>query len=315
MYIRNFAIALLLSLISSTAFAADTPDFSLQKVADKAYAAIAAKGGRAGANAGVIVGSNGVVVVDSFVDAAPARALLAEIRKLTNLPIRYVVNTHYHIDHAGGNAVFAQEGATILAQRNVRGWLRTENLKFFGADPKPEARARVEALVLPDIVFSDGVDIYLGTRLVQVRYMAGHTGGDAVVMVPDANVVFAGDLLWRKHLPNLVDATTDAWVKTLDELLARHASAVFVPGHGDLADPQDVRDFRQYLVDLRAAVKETQAQGMAGQSLQDAALPRLKEKYGTWGFFEAFAKRNIAQTAAEWSGEKKVPAAAESGVR
>ncbi|HZE25183.1 MAG TPA: MBL fold metallo-hydrolase, partial [Blattabacteriaceae bacterium] len=112
---------------------ADSADFTVKKVGEGVYAAIGADGGKAGSNAGFIVGSNGVVVVDTFEDVAPARDLLTEIRKITNLPIRFVVNTHYHLDHTGGNAVFAQAGATILAQRNLRSWLRTENLKFFGA--------------------------------------------------------------------------------------------------------------------------------------------------------------------------------------
>lgn len=146
-------IALLLPiflLLSWLASAAQTPDFTVKKLADGVYAAVSPDRSKAGSNAGFIVGPNGVVVVDTFVDVSPARDLLAEIRKVTDLPIRFVVNTHYHLDHTGGNAVFTKEGATILAQRNLRGWLRTENLKFFGATPKPEDKARVEALVLPD---------------------------------------------------------------------------------------------------------------------------------------------------------------------
>jgi cyclase len=248
-----------------------------------------------------------VVVVDTFEAVAPAEKLLTEIQKLTRLPVRYVVNTHYHLDHTGGNAVFQKAGATILAQRNLRGWLRTENMKFFGADPKPEAKARVEALVEPDMVYTDAVEIFLGNRVVQVRYMLGHTGGDSVVTVPDANVVFGGDLVWQKHLPNLIDATTDAWVKTLDELLTQHPSATFVSGHGDVATVDDVRDFHDYLVTLRAAVAKAQGEGKSGQELMNAVLPQLQDKYGTWGFFKGFSTRNIQQTAAELKGEKKVP--------
>ena len=296
-------------LITSLAFAAEGPDFTVKKLADGVYAAVSGDSSKAGSNAGFIVGSNGVVVVDTFQDIAPAKELLAEIRKVTDLPIRFVVNTHYHLDHTGGNAVFAHEGATIVAQRSLRGWLRTENLKFFGPNPKPEAKARVEALVLPDMVYSDAVDIYLGSRVVQVRYMLGHTGGDSVVAVPDANVVFAGDLVWQKHLPNLIDATTDAWIKTLEKLLLDHSSATFVSGHGDIARPQDVRDFQDYLVFLRDAVAKAQGEGKSGQQVVDAVLPQLQEKYGSWGFFKAFSTRNILQTAAELKGEKKVPVA------
>lgn len=308
MKLRTTASFFLL-LIGSLAFAADGPDFTVKKLADGVYAAVSSDGSKAGSNAGFIVGGNGVLVVDTFLDPAPAKELLAEIRKVTDLPIRFVVNTHYHLDHTGGNAVFAQAGATIVAQRNLRGWLRTENLKFFGTNPKPADKARVEALVPPDLVYTDAVDIYLGSRLVQVRYMLGHTGGDSVVTVPDANVVFAGDLVWQKHLPNLIDATTDAWVKTLEKLLQQHSSATFVSGHGDIATPQDVHDFHDYLVFLRDAVAKAQASGRTGQQVVDAVLPQLQDKYGNWGFFKAFSTRNILQTAAELKGDKKVPEA------
>ena len=298
--------------LSSLAIATDTPDFTVKKLAEGVYAAISADGSKAGSNAGFIVGSNGVVVVDTFVSVAAARDLLAEVRKVTNLPIRFVINTHYHLDHTGGNAVFAEAGATIVAQRNLRGWLRTENLKFFGANPKPEDKARVEALVLPDEVYSDALDIYLGPRLIQVRYMLGHTGGDSVVIVPDANVVFGGDLIWQKHLPNLIDATTSEWVKTLEKLLADLPSATFVSGHGDVASPDDVRDFHDYLVTLRDDIAKAQAAGKSGQDLVDTVSAQLKDKYGQWGFAR-FMPLNIAQTAVELSGTKKVPVPATAG--
>jgi cyclase len=323
MKLRAMAIFCFL-LIASRAFSLDGPDFTVKKLAEGVYAAVSGDGSKAGSNAGFIVGSNGVVVVDTFQDVAPAKELLAEIRKVTNLPIRFVVNTHYHLDHTGGNAVFAEAGATIVAQRNLRGWLHTENLKFFGPSPKPEASARVAALVPPDMVYTDAVDIYLGARLVQVRYMLGHTGGDSVITVPDANVVFGGDLVWQKHLPNLVDATTSAWIKTLEDLLNQHPTATFVSGHGDVASPQDVRDFRDYLVFLREAITKAQGEGKAVQQVVDAVLPQLQEKYGAcdppanagphcWGFFKAFANRNILQTAGELKGEKKVPMPEASG--
>ncbi len=317
---QSRTLALMLSFLLSAvfSFAADTPDFTVKKIGDGVYAAVSGDGSKAGSNAGFIVGSSAVVVVDTFEDVAPAKELLAEIRKVTNLPVRFVVNTHYHLDHTGGNAVFAEAGATIVAQRNLRGWLHAENLKFFGPNPKPEAKARVEALVPPDLVYTDALDIFLGQRVVQVRYMLGHTGGDSVVVVPDANVVFGGDLIWQKHLPNLIDATTSAWVKTLETLLAEHPSATFVSGHGDIATPQDVRDFHDYLVFLRDAVAKAEGQGKVGQQVVDAVLPQLQEKYGAcdppansgphcWGFFKAFANRNILQTAGELKGDKKVP--------
>ena len=207
---RGFLAGMLISAFAAmAAFSNGTrtseKGFTITRIGDGVYAAISDDGGAAGSNAGFIVGSNGVVVVDSFQAAAPAKDLLTEIRKVTNLPIRYVINTHYHLDHVGGNAAFAEAGATILAHRNVRGWERTENLKFFGATPKPDKRVLVEALVLPDMTYTDAVDIYLGDRSIKVCYMLGHTGGDSVVIVPGtknqpADIVFGGDIVWQKHL-------------------------------------------------------------------------------------------------------------------
>lgn len=306
---RPAVVLFSLALCSTLAFCVDSTDFTIKKIGDGVYAAISPDRSKAGSNAGFMVGSNGVAVVDTFIGAEPAKELLAEIRKVTNLPIRYVVNTHYHLDHTGGNAVFAEAGATIIAHRNVRAWLRSENLKFFGATPKPEDKARVEALALPAMVYSDAIDLYLGARVVQVRYMLGHTGGDSVVFVPDANVVFAGDLIWQHHLPNLIDASTQPWIQTLDKLLAEHPSATFVSGHGDLATGSDVRDFRDYLNTLRLYVAKAQADGKSGQELVDTVTAELKEKYGQWGFFNNFVSRNIQQTADELAGGKKIPIA------
>jgi len=286
--------------------------FTVTKVGDGVYAAVGDDGGAAGSNAGFIVGSNGVIVVDSFQGIMPAKDLLTEIRKVTNLPIRYVINTHYHLDHVGGNAVLAEAGATILAHRNVRGWERTENLKFFGATPKPDKRALVEALVLPDMTYTDSVDIHLGDRSIKVCYMLGHTGGDSVVIVPGtknqpSDIVFAGDIVWQKHLPNLIDASTGPWIETLDKLLAEYPTATFVSGHGGVASVSDVTDFRNYLATLRKTVEKAQSEGKAADALIAQVTTELKEAYGKWGFFDYFIKPNIVQTAAELKGAKRIP--------
>ncbi|HWZ44463.1 MAG TPA: MBL fold metallo-hydrolase [Candidatus Saccharimonadales bacterium] len=309
MKIRN-VLLIAACLCAVSAFGAENPDFTVKKIGDGVYAAISGDGSKSGSNAGFIVGGNGVAVVDTFVSAPAAKDLLAEIRKVTSLPIRYVINTHYHLDHTGGNAVFAEAGATIIAQRNLRGWLRTENLKFFGATPKPEQKATVEALALPDIVYTDALEINLGNKLVLVRYMLGHTGGDSVVSVPDAKAVFGGDLFWQHHLPNLIDASTLPWIETLDKLIAEQASSTFVSGHGDTGTVTDVKDFRDYLTALRQAVAQSQSEGKSGTELTDAVTAALKDKYSKWGFYNAFLKRNIEQTAAELKGTKKVPVAA-----
>jgi cyclase len=300
-------LSLILLLLLRLAAAAEAPDFVLHKIGDGVWAAIAKDNGQAFANAGFVVGDNGVTVIDTFQDPVAARALLAEIRKITQLPIRFVVNTHYHIDHVNGNDVFGATGATIVAQRNVRAWMRTENLKFWPDPPPADVKVRVQSLTLPDLVYDDGVDLYLGNRKLEVRSYPGHTGGDSVVIVPDAHVVFCGDLLWKKHFPNLIDATTESWIPTLTTLQSENAKATFVPGHGELATPEDVAAFRQYLVELRVATKKEQAAGKSGEAIVDAVLPDLKKKYGDWAFFSDYAADDIRQTAEELMGKKRIP--------
>jgi cyclase len=293
----------------SAPLAAQGPDapFTLHQLAPGVYAAID-RDGRAGANAGFIIGDDGVVIVDSFQFPEAAQMLLREIRELTLLPVRYVISTHYHIDHVGGNGVLRNAGARVVAHRNVAAWINTENLKFFGPD-QPKEQALVKSLPSPDILIDQGVIIRLGARQIEVQALQGHTGGDLVVLVPDARVLFAGDLFWRRVAPSLIDATVSQWTGSLAELLRRPEAAVqtYVPGQGGIARLPDIADFRQYLDDLTAAVRTGMGSGLAGDGLVDAALPRLKEKYGTWTLFDRLAPQQIRFMAEELSGSKRVP--------
>lgn len=299
---------LVLVLMSCRLSAANTgPFFTLHEIGAGVYAAVAVPKSGAGSNAGFVVGTDSVAVIDTFEDPAAAEALLAAIHKITALPVRYVINTHYHLDHVSGNTVFAQAGAVVLAQRNVRAWERSENLKFFGEHPTPQERQRVEALGLPMIVYRDGVEIYLGERKLVVCVLPGHTGGDSAVIVPDADAVFTGDLFWNHTLPNLIDANTAEQIASNDVFLRDYPAATFMPGHGEIGHAAEVRAFRDYLAALRQAVGRAQKQGKTGGALVAAVLPELKRKYGGWGWFDYFIRHNIEQTAAELNGSKRVP--------
>ena len=284
-----------------------TLPFTLKPLGNNVYAAIANPKSNAGSNSGFIVGEDSVVVVDTFVTADAAKALLGEIQKLTKLPIKFVVNTHYHLDHVAGNGIFAETGASIVGHRNLRGWINTENLKFFGPAPKPEQKSMVEGLVAPNVVYDSTLEFFLGLKHVLVRYYPGHTGGDSVVFVPDAQVVFTGDLFWRKTLPNLIDGTTDKWAETDARLAAQFPDAKFVSGHGDVGTADDVKDFAGYLNDLRAAIAQGIKNGLAGDALVSAVTQQIQPKYGKWDAYDYFIKRNIADTEKELRGEKKIP--------
>lgn len=305
---RRWTVLFLLGIMACSRASAVTSDFVLQKIGDRVWAAVVNDQGKAGGNAGFVVGDDGVVVVDTFQDPQPAADLLAAIRKITNLPIRFVVNTHYHLDHVNGNDIFAAAGAVIIAHKNARGWIRTENIKMIDPPATPEKKARVQSIALPSLVYDSSVDLYLGSRRVSVRYYPGHTGGDSVVWIPDAHVVFCGDLLWKDHIPNLIDASTAAWIKTLGAIEADYGESTWVPGHGGIAKSEDIATFKKYLVDLRATVRGQQSKGKSGDALVQAILPAIKSKYGMWGFFDELAATNISDTARELAGTKKLPA-------
>ncbi len=319
---RNLLLVLAgLILLATTSFAQNAPlPFTLHEVGPGEYAAIDFHG-HAGSNAGFVIGDDGVAVIDTFEHEDAARALLAEIRKKTSLPIKFVVDTHYHLDHVAGNGVFAQAGAVVMAQRNVRAWIHTENLKFFGPKITPAQRAMVEGYFAPELVYDSGVTLYLGKRELIVKTFKGHTGGDSAVIIPGENgghdIVFCGDLFWNHLLPNLIDANTKALIENLRDLsrvrattgdnAQSSAGTVFVPGHGEIGNLQDLEAFRGYLVNLREMLAGPLKEGKTGDALLAAVMPEVKAKYGTWGIFEHFAKPDIFLTAEELRGTKRVP--------
>jgi cyclase len=284
--------------------------FSLKPLGHNVYAAIDDAKGEAGANAGFVIGDDGVLVIDTFENEAAAKQLLAEIRKLTKLPIKFVVNTHYHLDHVAGNRVFKDTGAVIIAHLYVADWIQTENLKFFGKNIKPEQKLMVDSLVPPDILYTEELVLSLGKRRVMLGHQLGHTGGDTVVAVPDARVYFFGDLFWRRTLPNLIDATVADWLGLRGFAKAnREAMETYtlVPGHGEVGTASDLDEFLGYLGDLEAHVREALNAGKDGDELIATVLPEMKEKYASWNFFDYFAKANIKDVAGELKNQKRVP--------
>jgi glyoxylase-like metal-dependent hydrolase (beta-lactamase superfamily II) len=305
-------LALSLAGAASAQPAADAKalPFALKQIGPGVYAAIDGPEGKSGSNAGFVIGDDGVLVVDSFWDPNATKALVAEIHKLTPKPIRWVVNTHYHLDHTGGDAVLREAGAEIIAHRNVRTWIHSGNVHLLGGDKiTPPFKAQVDALVSPDLVTNKDLSVWLGSRRIDIRTVEGHTGGDLVISIPDAKVLFCGDMLWRRTPPNIIDGTVPKWIASVKgfERLTDAASMTFVPGHGDVANLQDVKDFDAYLSDLTAIVKAKRAKGLKGEDLVKAAMPEMKAKWGTWPYFDRSAPREIRYMEAELAGTKVKP--------
>jgi cyclase len=318
---EDLRFLLFLSLYAPSATAAQgppEPPFTLKAVGPGVWAAIDNPRAQAssGANAGFVIGEDSVAVIDTFASLDAARQLLAEIRKLTTLPVRFVINTHHHPDHVAGNRIFVHAGAVVFAQRHVREWIHSENLAMMTAAAAaahdivaPEQKTLVEAFAAPAAVYDEAVDLYLGSRGVHVRTFPGHTGGDSVVLIPDAKIAFAGDLFWRNSLPNTIDASTKPWIDTLSTLAKDEAGYLFVPGHGDVGNARDVAAFRDYLVTLRKLVTDARAHGSSDAAVVETVMPPLTRQYGHWDHFKIFAQPNILEMDAELTGRKRIPGA------
>lgn len=309
-------------------------NFTLVKLADGVYAAIAKPGGLASGNAGFVVGDNGVLVFDTFFTPEAAQELIEVAQKEGKQPVKYAVNSHYHLDHTGGNQIFTAKGIPVIGHDRLIEWQTSKNRRFLPAKEELQKRIgdsqkqindtpaeqaekraefqrrlrRLEAMVAiqltnPTVTFGSGLlRLYLGKREVVLFTLPGHTGGDVLAFVPDANVVFTGDMSWRKTLPNLVDATVNDWILSLDKLLNDYPTARFVPGHGEVASSQDVTEFREYLDDLRTRVKQAMGEGLT----LDQAKERLKlpEKYKGFAF-QNFATPNVEDMYKELTNTKK----------
>lgn len=303
------ATALALSGAAVHAEDAAPAPFALHELAPGVYAAIDAQG-RAGANAGFVIGRDAVAVIDSFYRPDATRALLAEIRKRTALPVRFVVNTHHHIDHVGGNAVLAEAGALVIGHRQLPEWQHDENLRLLGARAGERERAQLAALPAPALLVRDALELDLGGRRVAVRHWQGHTGGDLVVSVDvdGQRIAFLGDLFWCAAIPNLTDATVADWVPTLDALAS--TAVRFVPGHGPLGDAAELRAFRDYLATGLQLAGEVSARGLPEADAQAALLEALRERFGERAYFKGLAPGNARDLLAERLGRKRVPAKA-----
>ncbi len=250
--------------------------FDLERVGDGVYAAISRQPAPpAVSNTAFIVLSDGVLVVDSHMKPEAAKALLQEIKKVTDKPVRYLVQTHHHGDHVGGNTAFP--GAIdIIAHERTR-----ERLKEWNP-----SKSR-----LPNLVLKDGITFHRG-REVQVRYTGrGHTDGDLVVWLPTSKILVAGDLLFNgKYIGFMKDGFVGDWIETMDALAALGPESV-IPGHGPLAGVEDLRTFKAYLISFRESVR---AHFDRGESLKlTLETYRLPKVYRDWGMQDMALEANI----------------------
>jgi len=278
---RRLFLALTLSLCPLSVFAQtdfSKVDVKAEKVAGSVYMLTGA-----GGNIGVSVGEDGIVLVDDqYAPLAPK--IETALRSITDKPVRFVLNTHYHGDHTGGNEHFGKS-APVVAHENVR---RRLNGEAIGPDGK---RPPVAKAALPVLTFNDSVTIHLNGEDVRAVHMPhGHTDGDSVIWFTQSNVIHMGDDFFNGAFP-FVDIHNGGSVRGLitniEKLLPQiPADAKVIPGHGTLSNAAGLRSYLDMLKKTLAIVEQGLAAGKTADQLKQEDALADWSSWGT-GFIKA----------------------------
>ncbi len=224
---------------------------SVQKIGPDLYAYISAND--ANSNSTFVIGDKGILVVHTGLNAQEGHKLLEEIRKFSPLPVQWIVNTHYHPDHRGGNAVVGPNAVIITTEFTRKQVSRV---------------TKKEVQELNQTVGPEGLTVYLGSHEVRVYHPGpAHTRGDLVVYFPDEHTIATGDLFLTNSCPAMDEGDLENWIGALDHMLALPVEHV-VPGHFELAGKTELKHFRDYLADLRDQVAGMYRRGLTLAQVQ-----------------------------------------------
>lgn len=271
------ALGAALGLMALQPLAAQQQDFSkvevkAEHVAGKVYMLTGS-----GGNIGVSVGEDGLLIIDD--QYAPlADKIKAALKGLGEGKLKFILNTHWHGDHTGGNEVFGAE-APILAHTNVRKRMATEQHILGSTTPPSPAKA------LPVVTYDQSISVHMnGEELQVVHYPHGHTDGDSVIFFTGSNVVHMGDDFFNGFFP-FVDLASGGSVQGMAENVAQvlkrlPAGAKVIPGHGKLSDAEGLKAFHHMLVTTTDIVAKEMK---AGKSLDDIKKAGLPAEWDSWG--------------------------------
>jgi len=276
---RRLPVSVVLVLAAAAPAAAqvnyDTVQIRTVKVAEGVYMLMGA-----GGNIGVSVGSDGVILIDD--QFAPLSDKIKAAVAALGGPIRFLLNTHWHFDHTGGNENFAKSGVVIVAHENVRRRMSVE--QFISALNRREPPS--PAAALPVVTFTDAITFYLNGDSINVFHVApAHTDGDAVIWFRKANVMHMGDTFFNGRYP-LIDLSSggsvDGMVAAADRVLALvDANTRIIPGHGPLGDRPALQTYRAMLATVRDRIRQAVA---ADQTLEQVQAAKPTAEFDAiWG--------------------------------
>lgn len=234
-----------------------------------------------GGNIGVSAGTDGILLIDD--QYAQLSSKIADaLAALSNQPVRFVVNTHWHGDHVGGNEHFAGGGALLVAHENVRRRMSVDQvIEAFGTRVPAAAKG-----ALPNLTFDDAMTLHFNGDEIDILHPdPAHTDGDAIVHFHRANVIHMGDLYFCGTYP-FIDSGSggniDGMIAAADRVLAISDEATkIIPGHGPLSNPEELRKYRQMLITVRDRIKRLVAAGKSLDEIQSSQP--LKDLDAEWG--------------------------------
>ena len=261
-------------------------------------------------NSGVIVGDDGVMVVDAQATPVMARQVIDRVARITDKPIRYVLLTHYHAVRVLGASAY--DGAEIIASDATRALIAERGKQDMDSEigrfPRLfRAVESIPGLTWPSLTFPDQMSVWLGKREVRIMHIGrGHTAGDVVAFVPDADVVFSGDLVEYHSACYCGDAHFTDWPATLDRL-AEFSAKALVPGRGAaLKTPKQVADgialTEDFLTTLYNAVADSVAKGRTLKEAYDAVRGVMDPKFASFAIYEHCMPFNVSRAYDEAKG-------------
>jgi len=256
-------IPFFLILIVSFSFSQqrETPPVELKKISDRLYEIL---GGR-GANGGAYIGDNEVLIIDAKMDKKSVDQVIKEIKQITNNPIKYLVNTHSDGDHIGGNQYFP-ETVIFISHENCR-----KELFHPGRDGTPSEWNKPElAPSIPSLTFRDKMDVYLGSKKVELWYFGvGHTTGDIVIYFPEEKTAFIGDQIFLTRaqlIHSYKGGNSFEHVNTLIKMLETLNAEKFCSGHSEIADREAIRS---HIDQMKKRQEKVKALMEKGKSLEE----------------------------------------------